>query len=962
MAERGDLLAYELDIGFNLNSDKASKGLLGLSDQFTYLESQSKSLSKNFESEFGRDYSNNFVKISEQLEVVQNFVGQLTPDFEKHRVSHELLNDQLIQQNKLQDTISTGLEDQRQSSLGIIDNYSMIAESLGGIFADVVGKITSLDVAGAGRAIVTGLSKGIDGSSKIAFNATNRLTKGIDAYFPHSPALMGALSTIMSVGGSIVNAIAKGIAGAAGIAWSAAKWLVSGIANIIWSGIKMIGNFALDMLKKSWGKILVTSEKFHRLTYRNYGSINDLTGAVMRAASTYGVMTDQVAEAYDELMKSRIVVADLAVAGASGEEGMMKLAAGMSMLNRMTGVAYTTTANYTRIMQRSGMGLDGLERKYRYLANTMRKFSLTSQELNNAMNVDANTEWTMLGRFGKEGPAQLADIRVGLQAISASARLPDGVVEAWTSVLTSNLDIQLASQRHGHEMADQNDNIASTLAMVRRMRDEFAMQDGNPLFNAVEAQEAAGVFGITTDQAIKLLATYEAMDPAMRDNIKSVEDFQAAIKTGNLETKAMYDESKGLGYNWQLFMDRVQSTFGKLLVKFLPLLDKIVALMDATIIPALSAVMDASADFLDLFSTAPDAAAFSDGIGKIFDNISAKFSSMPLVQNGIAFIKSFAQGIITGFPTAINMILTLFKDIAAYLPNSDAEKGPFSRLTWNGMQLIRTLGEGVISGAGFFLKSLLGSLAPNGLGSILGGALAGPLKIFSALMSGDILGILQSVMGLFTGKSGLTGMITSSFGSVFGSVFDTIKNVMGLFMGSGKSLTGAAFSVADAVLGVFNNTAGKFMDVGFFWVDSLLKGLGMGPVIGHVKDMFKSVGQVFLGSPVMGAISATMAPLTTTSSKIAPEGGIGGVLQSVTDMWAESQKPKSEVSPIITVKPTSDKEDSVKADATIKDVVTALKEIQDSIDSPKDKGRSQSPNSDTYLGRSEFNTTLLTNW
>ena len=102
------------------------------------------------------------------------------------------------------------------------------------------------------------------------------------------------------------------------------------------------------------------------------------------------------------------------------------------------------------------------------------------------------------------------------------------------------------------------------------------------------------------------------------------------------------------------------------------------------------------------------------------------FSGLSLVETGKALLGTLGEGIRAGAGQVLTALREALGPMARFLPSSDAEEGPLSKLTAAGGSILETMGLGLLrAGPGGLMRPLSQTLAPAAAGGFSSEALPG---------------------------------------------------------------------------------------------------------------------------------------------------------------------------------------------------------------------------------------------
>jgi len=184
---------------------------------------------------------------------------------------------------------------------------------------------------------------------------------------------------------------------------------------------------AVYMLVKDVDK---ATENFVTTNYRAYGSMQQLANEARYLQTTLGV-TQEVG------MSTMKALADVK----TPIEQMDKLSVSVAKANRFTGVATETIAGYTLYLRQLGIGADGAEKQIQFMTDAMRKYGLTTNDVNSLMSRSGMQAMDMARLFGNsaEELAKFEMARISLAAMGKELGIAAGELDGFYDHLSSNV-------------------------------------------------------------------------------------------------------------------------------------------------------------------------------------------------------------------------------------------------------------------------------------------------------------------------------------------------------------------------------------------------------------------------------------------------------------------------------------------------------------------------------------------
>jgi len=182
--------------------------------------------------------------------------------------------------------------------------------------------------------------------------------------------------------------------------------------------------FSMKAIKTAFAEFIELEDQFITANYRLYGAQEEIVRQVNDISDQYDLLRGTAHEA----MKS------LAISLRVPKEELAKYVAQVSMFHRATGASISQTGDWIRSMTLAGFTSKDTERSLGRMVNMMRIAGLTTEQINKALQQQA--EWTGLlsAAYGKEG---VQAFNAGSMAMAALTREVHGDADAMMALFES---------------------------------------------------------------------------------------------------------------------------------------------------------------------------------------------------------------------------------------------------------------------------------------------------------------------------------------------------------------------------------------------------------------------------------------------------------------------------------------------------------------------------------------------
>lgn len=238
------------------------------------------------------------------------------------------------------------------------------------------------------------------------------------------------------------------------------------------------------------------AEAFVTSNYRAYDSQNQLAQEVRLTAAAYGLLLDHATEA-------------MALAGAMAVQRgeLERYTKVIAQTTRFTGLATKSIADHAFQMRQVGMNAEGAEKHFAKLSEQMRKYKLSTEDLNKAME---GTTWTPAETefFLGEGAAEeMVHIRAALIGIGKESGVTADQMMDFSKMFESSIDNMVMWERVAGRSIDSTDDVVLAIRrQVEAAKQLVKAREGGLVEKKVLLEAEAATRGLTSSQ-ITMLAT-----------------------------------------------------------------------------------------------------------------------------------------------------------------------------------------------------------------------------------------------------------------------------------------------------------------------------------------------------------------------------------------------------------------------------------------------------------------------
>lgn len=737
MPERGDLISYELSLGFGIKTDEALSAINNVSKKITYLEDQMSSLGNVFSDIFtAKDATTQINSITNQFDGVISQISNV------------------------------------QKSLFGVD-FGKFNDDVTMQFTDVLDKLSSFDFVGIGSTIIEQLSQGILDSKKILLDNTTKILESFADYFPQSPAKDGPLVKLWYWGKGIVGQISQGVADnwklivtAMGAGWAAIRvgsyGFARGLGTMIndvgrmmvgsWRSIVGVAEGGVNILiglagyaarlvaqvwsTNMWSNLNQLSERFRTVNNRVYGSMNALNLESRRTADAFGLLNNEAGDAMDALIRLKVPRRELhMMAGALGQ------------VVRISGVGAEQLATLSAKWGGAGDSAMVLRNNVSDLVRTMRLFSLTNADVAKATQVGDNSfamlKSTLGNNYKEFEKFQLRLTGVANQLVATGELTQgqvDGIGDAMKNIFANPMNQFKAEAYFGFQLKSTEDIQRAQAELGKRLAKIY--DPANPKRYFLQAQKIGEAIGINLnpasaeayrkvyDNLIKDYAKYgivvNDVDMHSMENLRKLQEAKAQASGDQYLIKELQRQRAGIDLQkefadstdsftqaWTRLQNTINNLSARALLPFESLFIKIMGPANSFIESLSNKIEELSkstafSGFIDRALTKIDAlatkivSAVRPQLDWLLDTLfnESMFEQGSLISTLTDGLFGFANAVIAEVPNVLNILGGLWDGTKAIFNMFMAEMGP----TGNG--LIAALSNG-ISMAGPLLENAI---------------------------------------------------------------------------------------------------------------------------------------------------------------------------------------------------------------------------------------------------------------
>jgi hypothetical protein len=260
-------------------------------------------------------------------------------------------------------------------------------------------------------------------------------------------------------------------------------------------------------------------EQFIEINYRAYGSQQLLAQSSINLAMEVGLLRGRAVEAYKALADTKIPRNELD-----------KLAKTVVLVNKYTGMAIPTLANFARSQRQIGLDSVSVMRQLNYAGEAMRKYGLTSEDTSKLLGVASDGARTMKMLFaGAVDPAAEVEkfnkIQLGLGGLAKTLGFTSDQVAQFQQQLADPVFMAKFQMVTGTQIKSAEDVTKAYLEGGRMMAEEY---------KRVEEASKQGVAA-----AAIATAKYQKMGEKMFGSAAAADMMRMTFEKAAAETKAL---------------------------------------------------------------------------------------------------------------------------------------------------------------------------------------------------------------------------------------------------------------------------------------------------------------------------------------------------------------------------------------------------------------------------------------
>lgn len=277
------------------------------------------------------------------------------------------------------------------------------------------------------------------------------------------------------------------------------------------------------------------AENFVTANYRMYGTQQALLNNTRMLSTELGISSEKAIE----------VVKALADVGTKKED-LEKLSRTVAMASRVTGIGATQLADYTRKLRTSGLSALSMEKHLATMTAGMRKFGLSTEDLNRILGKSNNAVATLSRMYGQDGLRAFNEFEMGMVGMAKQSGKSTEEVSAFFAKLADSDALLEFSAGLGVPIENLEKDLPKAMnAAALRLR---------PLAEELDRARKAGVgvqaaeiafsasakaIGMTATAAEVAVDRYNKLEAEVLRNGGAMDDLKAVTEA---ETKLLKEE------------------------------------------------------------------------------------------------------------------------------------------------------------------------------------------------------------------------------------------------------------------------------------------------------------------------------------------------------------------------------------------------------------------------------------
>lgn len=304
-----------------------------------------------------------------------------------------------------------------------------------------------------------------------------------------------------------------------------------------WQGVKKdnlelkdIYDAVRRVVYKTWSYIKLyaeETEKFITANYRAYGSQQELANSARYVAARYGIMRDKAFEAYAALGNVK-----------APRDEIEKLAKSIAGASRYTGVGIEQLAQYSFKMRQIRFDADKMEKQLRFVAEAMRKFGLSTSDVNKILTSTGLSASSLETIFkGEDQSAKYDKLRLSIAGLAKQMGFASEVSESFFKNLEDPMKRALFEDYAGQTISSVEEMQSAIAKAGKRARADLDAISDAIEAGALTSQDAqiemkvlADTYGFGSVEAMQMAASLNKVAEEMGLNLENAQDFEKAMQ------------------------------------------------------------------------------------------------------------------------------------------------------------------------------------------------------------------------------------------------------------------------------------------------------------------------------------------------------------------------------------------------------------------------------------------------
>jgi hypothetical protein len=269
------------------------------------------------------------------------------------------------------------------------------------------------------------------------------------------------------------------------------------------------------------------TEKFTTANYRLYGSQQEILNSARFVAARYGILRDKAIEAYAALGNVK-----------APRDEIDKLAKSIAGASRYTGVGIDQLAQYAFRMRQIRFDASMMEKQLRFIAEAMRKFGLSTSDVNKILSSTGLSASSLETIFrGEDQSAKYDRLRMSIAGLGKTMGYSAEVSEQFFKNIEDPIKRAMFESYAGqtiNSVEDMQIAIAKAGKRIKSELDDMSEAIENGTMTSQEAQiqmeVLAEAYGFGSVEAMQMAASLEEVAQEMGLNLENAQDFEKAMQ------------------------------------------------------------------------------------------------------------------------------------------------------------------------------------------------------------------------------------------------------------------------------------------------------------------------------------------------------------------------------------------------------------------------------------------------